>query len=65
MPIGRFASKPMKKLPRADTEAVVVIRSRRTLATQARYVASEVQPSPVVHLQVPPESERMEALTEI
>jgi hypothetical protein len=65
MPIGRFAHKPMRELASAQTAAVLVIRSRRTSATQARYVASEVQPSPVGHSQLPPESERMEALTDI
>jgi len=60
-----FASKPMRKVERAETAAVVVIRSRWTSATQLRYVVSEVQPSPVGHTQVPPESEMIAALTEI
>ena len=45
--------------------AVVVMRSRWTSSTQRRYVVSVVQPSPVGHSHVPPESERIEALTEI
>ena len=38
IPIGRFASNPMRKLLRAAIAAVEVIRSWRTSATQARYV---------------------------
>lgn len=55
----------MRKLESAEIAAVVVIRSLLTSSTHARYVASEVQPSPVGHTQVPPVSERMDALTDI
>jgi len=55
----------MRKLESAEIAAVEVIRSLRTSPTHARYVASEGQPSPVGHSQVPPESERMEAFTDI
>lgn len=64
-PTGRFANNPMRKLESAEIAAVVVIRSLLTSSTHARYVASEVQPSPVGHTQVPPVSERMDALTDI
>lgn len=49
----------------AEMAAVVVIRSRLTSLTQRRYVSSVEQPSPASQTQVPPESERIEALTEI
>ena len=65
IPTGRFASNPIRKLEIAEMAAVEVMRSLRTSFTQARYVGSETQPSPVGHTQVPPESERMEALTDI
>lgn len=65
IPTGRFASNPMRKLEIAEMAAVAVMRSLRTSFTQARYVRSETQPSLVGHSQVPPESERMEALTDI
>jgi hypothetical protein len=65
IPTGRFASNPMRKLASAEIAAVVVISSLRISFTQARYVVSETQPSPVGHSQVPPESERIEALTDI
>jgi hypothetical protein len=55
----------MRKLESAEIAAVVVISSLRISFTQARYVGSETQPSPVGHSQVPPESERIEALTDI
>jgi hypothetical protein len=55
----------MRKLDSAEIAAVVVIRSLSTSSTHARYVASEVHPSPVGHTQVPPVSERMDALTDI
>jgi len=55
----------MRKLDSAEIAAVVVMRSRWTSSKQRRYVASVAQPSPVGHTQVPPESERIEALTEI
>ena len=64
-PTGRFASNPMRKLESAEIAAVVVMRSLRTSSTQARYVVSELQPSLVGHSQVPPVSERMDALTDI
>ena len=65
IPTGRFANNPMRTLASAEIAAVVVISSLRTSFTQARYVKSEAQPSPVGHSQVPPESERIEALTDI
>lgn len=67
IPTGRFANKPMRKLHKADMAAVEVMRSWRTSFTQARYVWSEPQRSVLVlgHTQVPPVSDRMEALTEI
>jgi hypothetical protein len=65
IPTGRFASNPMRKLESAEIAAVVVMRSLWTSSTQARYVGSVVQPSPVGHSQVPPVSERIEALTDI
>ena len=65
IPTGRFASNPMRKLESAEIAAVVVISSVRISFTHARYVGSEMQPSPVGHSQVPPESERIEALTDI
>lgn len=55
----------MRKLDSAEIAAVVVMRSLWTSSTQARYVVSEVQPSPVGHTQVPPVSESMDALTDI
>ena len=55
----------MRKLEIAEIAAVVVIRSLWTSSTQARYVVSELQPSPVGHTQVPPESDIIEALTDI
>ena len=55
----------MRKEERDAMAAVVVMRSRCTSLTQARYVVSVAQPSPVGHSQVPPESLRMDALTEI
>jgi hypothetical protein len=64
-PTGRFANKPMRKLDSAEMAAVEVMRSRRISSTQRRYVVSVAQPSPVGHTQVPPESERIAALTEI
>ena len=48
-----------------ETAAVEMIRSRRTSATQDKYVWSLTQRSDCVHTQVPPVSEMMEALTEI
>ena len=65
IPTGRFASNPIRKLEIAEMAAVAVMRSLRTSFTQARYVVSETQPSPVGHSQVPPVSERMAALTDI
>lgn len=65
IPTGKLAQRPMRKEHSAATAAVVVIRSRRTSSTQARYTSSLTQPSLVGQTHVPPESERMEALTEI
>ena len=67
MPTGRLASRPIKKEAREEMAAVVVMRSLQTSATHDMCSVSETQRSPAVSLQtqVPPESETIEALTEI
>ena len=67
MPTGRFARRPIRNEARAEMAAVLVIKSVRTSAMQARYVVSVAQRSPFVLVQthVPPESEMIDALTEI
>jgi len=63
--MGRLANNPMRKVESAEMAAVEVIRSCRTSFTQSMYASSLTQRSGVGHSQVPPESERMAALTEI
>jgi hypothetical protein len=67
MPTGRLAKKPMRQLARAETAAVVVMRSRCTTARHWVYESSgaTTQSTPSGQTQVPPESTRMAALTEI
>lgn len=65
IPTGKLAQRPMRKEHNAAIAAVVVIRSRRTSSTQARYTSSALQPSLVGHTHGPPESDRMDAFTEI
>lgn len=55
----------MRKDESAAMAAVVVIKSRRTSATQDKYTSSVTHPSPVGQTQVPPVSEMILALTEI
>ena len=64
-PTGRLASRPIKNDEREEMAAVAVMRSRFTSLTHARYVVSSMQPSEVGHMQVSPESERLEAFTAI
>lgn len=63
-PTGKFAIRPIAEDARADMAAVVVISSRRTSSTQARYTGSLVQRSFVEQTHVPPLSERMAAFTD-
>ena len=49
----------------AETDAVVVMKSRWISERHVLYAGSSVQPSFVEHTQVPPESVRIDALTEI
>jgi hypothetical protein len=67
MPTGRLARRPIRKDASAETAAVLVIKSVRTSATQARYAVSVAQLLLLVlgQTQVPPESEIMDAFTEI
>lgn len=67
MPIGRLAKRPIKNEDNADIAAVETMRSFRTSLTQLRYSLSVVQVGSVVFVQthVPPDCERMVALTEI
>ena len=65
IPTGRLASAPMRTDASAETDAVVVIKSRWISERHVLYAGSSVQPSFVEHTQVPPESVRMDALTEI
>ena len=62
-----FASRPIRKLARAEEAAVAVIKSRRSSFLHKPYSASVVHKSVDVGGQthVPPESDRMEAFTEM
>lgn len=55
----------MRNDDNAAMAAVEVIKSFRTSLTQVAYAASFTHRSFVAHSQVPPESDRMEAFTEI
>ena len=66
-PTGRFANIPIKKLARQDAAAVPVIKSRRISFLQRLYCTSVTHKSVDVGGQthVPPESDMMEAFTEM
>jgi hypothetical protein len=64
-PTGKFAKSPMRKLERAAMAAVVVMRFCRTSLMQERYSWSLMHRSAVGQTQGPPESDRMDALTDI
>lgn len=63
--MGRFANRPMRVVDNAEIAAVEVIKSWRTSATQRLYSRLSRHPSPVGQTQVPPESARIAAFTEI
>ena len=65
MPMGKLATAPIKNEATAEIAAVEMIKSCRTSLTHCMYTASVTQASFVGQIHVPPESERMFALTEI
>lgn len=64
-PTGRLANRPMRNVEMAEMAAVEVMRSCLIWPRQIAYSSLSVQSPSVGHTQVPPESERIEALTEI
>ena len=64
-PTGKLAKRPIRNEASAEIAAVDVIKSLRTAVTQDKYTSSLTHRSEEVHLQVPPVSEIIDALTVI
>lgn len=64
-PTGKLARRPMRRVEREAMAAVAVIRLLRTSPLQMMYSVSKIQRSGPLHTQVPPESDKIDALTEI